>query len=282
VETDGRETNRAGSSGVDNVVPFPRDWIGPLDELVPIGPSAERDAEDAALGEELAADSFWSESSASLHQVIEAPAREERVAGAHAGSLVGPCDGRRTFARRPGLGVRRLGAGTLGAGRLRVGTLCAALAVLVAGAAVVLESQSPAPVAGHRVVLADGAQLRGEGGTTGSQSNESARLSRLLVASAIAQASRGSGGSHRPGAHRHALTKRGSAASSEAAPSHVNVSYNVSPPTSPAPSAGVTTDSSSAVGASDQATSSNRSSSSADSGPVGAGAPFGPGQMTGG
>ena len=72
--TKGRETKREGSGGTDNVVQFPRDWIGPVEDLVPLGvpepgPDSEREL-DRALG----ASAFWDESSASLHEAIEAPA----------------------------------------------------------------------------------------------------------------------------------------------------------------------------------------------------------------
>ena len=57
----GSSADRAG----DNVVRFPRDWIGPLEELVPFGPAADR-AERLSAGAvtsapALSADAFWGE-----------------------------------------------------------------------------------------------------------------------------------------------------------------------------------------------------------------------------
>lgn len=53
----GRETVEGGV-----VVRFPRDWVGPLEELVPFGPSADRENEP----------DFWGEDSAELQDAVEA------------------------------------------------------------------------------------------------------------------------------------------------------------------------------------------------------------------
>ena len=72
-EAGGEETRSDG-----DVVPFPRDWLGPREELVPFGPSARRTEEHRALDDggfsPLRAEDFWSESSAAIHGALEAPA----------------------------------------------------------------------------------------------------------------------------------------------------------------------------------------------------------------
>jgi hypothetical protein len=65
----------------DKVIRLPRDWLGPRDELVPFGPSAERDdpedqetasrPDDAPPPEAVSPDDFWGERSASLQGPLE-------------------------------------------------------------------------------------------------------------------------------------------------------------------------------------------------------------------
>lgn len=62
------------SSG--NVVRLPRDWLGPREELVPIGPrarAAERTDDDPADAQPPTAASFWGEDSGSLQAPMQAP-----------------------------------------------------------------------------------------------------------------------------------------------------------------------------------------------------------------
>ena len=74
---------------------FPRDWLGPLDELVPLGPSAGQDSDrpkvdeadpappapaeghvvDFAPSAPLRAEDFWGEDSAAIHDALEPPAQ---------------------------------------------------------------------------------------------------------------------------------------------------------------------------------------------------------------
>ncbi len=68
---DERRQGPSTDDTADNVVRFPRDWIGPLEELVPFGPSADRAA--AVEAPTLSADAFWGEDSGSLHAVMQAP-----------------------------------------------------------------------------------------------------------------------------------------------------------------------------------------------------------------
>jgi hypothetical protein len=280
VETDGRDTNRAGSSGVDNVVQFPRDWIGPLDDLVPIGTSTEGGGEDIA--DVFAADAFWSEGSASLHQVIEVAAP---TGAAKPQAPVVPVAGSR-LRRRPAPTRRlRQGGRPRHAGRLRVGGLGVAAASLLAVVAVVLEMSSPAPAARHHVALADGKQLRSAHGAGSGAANEGLRLSRLLVARAIEQASsKSSRVGHRSRVRRRVIPGKAAAGSSGEVASHLSVSYDVTQRTSPASSVAPPSEPSegSAGSAVQSSTAPKQSSSSSPSGPVGQGAPFGPGQMTGG
>ena len=62
---EGRETIEGGV-----VLRFPGDWVGPLEELVPFGPSAERHASPSESEPD-----FWGEDSAALHDAVEAPQR---------------------------------------------------------------------------------------------------------------------------------------------------------------------------------------------------------------
>jgi hypothetical protein len=72
----------------ENVVRLPRDWVGPLEELVPIGPRARARARESQAQPERGDDSgsspergegiheasdFWGEGSADLHHAIQGP-----------------------------------------------------------------------------------------------------------------------------------------------------------------------------------------------------------------
>lgn len=69
MKTAGHGTDEQDQGG--KVVPFPREWIGPPEALVPLR-APEADEQD--LGAGLAADQFWSEGSASLQQAVQMPA----------------------------------------------------------------------------------------------------------------------------------------------------------------------------------------------------------------
>jgi hypothetical protein len=78
VETGDRQTEDVSGVTRDeaNVVPFPRDWLGPREELVPLGrpsrgPTTQPDPDDDLPP---AAEAFWSEDSAALHDAVQAPA----------------------------------------------------------------------------------------------------------------------------------------------------------------------------------------------------------------
>ena len=71
-----------GDTEAENVIRLPRDWVGPPEELVPIGSRArprEGRADDRPADDEaghdgiLDAGDFWGESAASVHHVMQAP-----------------------------------------------------------------------------------------------------------------------------------------------------------------------------------------------------------------
>jgi hypothetical protein len=61
-------------------VRLPRDWLGPREELVPIGPAAHARAAAAAADEladqALPPTAFWSQDSAALHDAVQAPSAD--------------------------------------------------------------------------------------------------------------------------------------------------------------------------------------------------------------
>ena len=75
----GRESGRGKGDDheVSNVVHFPRDWIGPTEDLIPFGPAANRQAPAAAsttaTPELPSASDFWGEHAAEIHSVLEDP-----------------------------------------------------------------------------------------------------------------------------------------------------------------------------------------------------------------
>ena len=70
VETDGRHAKPGGTEmktgNEDNVVRLPRDWLGPREDLIPFGPSAEAEAEDAGLATPPSTHDFWGEAGTHL------------------------------------------------------------------------------------------------------------------------------------------------------------------------------------------------------------------------
>jgi hypothetical protein len=73
VDPEGRQTEAGATESPtgDNVVRLPRDWLGPRDELIPFGPSADSADESASPP---TADDFWGEDSSSIQTAVEAPA----------------------------------------------------------------------------------------------------------------------------------------------------------------------------------------------------------------
>ena len=91
METEGRRNEGGGQEGGarSNVVPFPRDWLGPREDLIPFGPRADAALDGVAAdppqaaGQPLAgssaaplADAFWGEDSSALHGVLRAPTND--------------------------------------------------------------------------------------------------------------------------------------------------------------------------------------------------------------
>jgi hypothetical protein len=131
----------------ENVIRLPRDWLGPPEELVPIGPAARARAAQRDLDDGIppAADAFWSEDSAALHDAVQAPLADVRDRVAPPVGLLPPVAGlcRARAVRFGGLGV------VPGLRRL---SLRRALLTLVTGAlaaaAVIGTSEGPAS---HRI-----------------------------------------------------------------------------------------------------------------------------------
>lgn len=75
---DSRETMEGGEErgSAGNVVRLPRDWLGPREELVPIGPRArpaDQPDDDPAESRPPTAASFWDEDSGALQAPMQAP-----------------------------------------------------------------------------------------------------------------------------------------------------------------------------------------------------------------
>jgi hypothetical protein len=68
---DGRRPTEPGSDQEDNIVQLPRDWLGPREELVPFGPSADPDPSRAAQADEVSPEDFWGERSAAVQDTLE-------------------------------------------------------------------------------------------------------------------------------------------------------------------------------------------------------------------
>jgi hypothetical protein len=145
---DGRTEDRGGlPRNEENVIRLPRDWLGPPEELVPIGSAARARAAQRDPEHDMppAADAFWSEDSAALHDALEAP--DPGVGERHAPpvGLVEPVAGLRLprAIRLPHLGALR----SRGAPPWRW-SLSALGAVVLSVAAVIGTSEGPVP---HRM-----------------------------------------------------------------------------------------------------------------------------------
>jgi hypothetical protein len=77
LDTEDREA-RGNRDPADNVVRFPREWLGPREELVPFGPTTEPPVDRADPADSAAnnAADFWGEDSANLQGVVESPTGE--------------------------------------------------------------------------------------------------------------------------------------------------------------------------------------------------------------
>lgn len=127
--TDAHEPSQGQEHTVEGgvILRFPGDWVGPLEELVPFGPSARKESPSQPAASEQP--DFWGESSSALQGVLEEPASAPTSARAS-----GPLRGRH----------RRTVA---------VSVLIAA-ATLTAGIVLATRSPGPAPVRGMTFAIA--------------------------------------------------------------------------------------------------------------------------------
>jgi len=296
VESGGRDNDIHGppSQGEeDNVVRFPRDWFGPIEDLVPIGSRADeaevielgpgaaardggaehgRCAEpgtagemESAAGAGGAAEDFWGEAAASVHLAVEPPRRAyQRSTRLGLGRLAAP---RVPFGwtRVPAAGFRgmRLPAVVL------VGVAIAAVALVITGgrgsgtahpagaSAQLLPVGAISPLAGPAL-----AERSGRGQSVGS-----GRQHRGPRTAGAERSTTGRGGrsgkrnelrlmANRGGDNRAAGAGSSGAVVTEAMPSYSTAAYS-----RPAVASSAST------------------SSAPPSGPVGPGAAFGPGQL---
>jgi len=142
--------------GDANVVRFPRDWLGPREELIPFGPSAEGPSNDTrSAGRPPTADDFWGESSSSIQDALQAP---EGGLGAPDPSGLGASEneptlivaGRGRGRAREGIGGRRLTLSILGlaAAALMTGLVLIATGTHKPGAGGLLAARSGRSSAG--------------------------------------------------------------------------------------------------------------------------------------
>ncbi len=187
---DGRIEDSGGATRNDgNVIRLPRDWLGPREELVPIGPAARERAarRDADDGLPPPADAFWSEDSAALHDAVQAPSTDPPF------GLVAPVAGRQRGPRPPWL--HRVG---------RVPWRWSLVAVAVAtisGVAVIATVGGPGP---HRVGTQAGSSRSVTHAAVGSTSRIAADgvVADLAKANVVTRLE-----AHAAAKHAHAATK---------------------------------------------------------------------------
>ncbi len=124
------------------MIRLPRDWLGPPEELVPIGPAARARAAQQEFdgGVPPTADAFWSEDSAALHDAVQAPPATSPVRHDPPVGLAPP------LTRRRILTLSRLPRVRLGGAAARVSWRWAAVAVPIVAllvAAAIGTSQGP-------------------------------------------------------------------------------------------------------------------------------------------
>jgi hypothetical protein len=266
VESKGPQTEPGeGGAPADNVVRLPRDWRGPKDwldsrdELVPVGPPASApaaaeplspapsDAEPSPLG----ADAFWSEGSAAIQDAVRAPSwgvawGQDEAEDAPASAEAVP----------RGVPSRRV---LLGA--------CATAVLALAGVTGALDSTHSASN-GRGLAVAE-RQAQGKAAPRKANASASAQLLKRRDRGARATTIR----RERPSSHvtvAHSRVGRSHPRSAAAVPAQkASVIRSVSQ--SQAPPAAASTDAATASG--------HSAPSSSSSGPVGAGAAFGPGHL---
>lgn len=253
-----------------NVVRFPRDWLGPRDALVPIGAGHE---DKAASSSSVVADDFWSEDAASLHELVVAPMPApvlRAVTPGDTGQLRAapsePDSSKRTAPakrRHPSLRPLR---------RRGLVALAAAAGVLITLAVGVIRL-GPVPTPTPRLAA------RSEQGAFGA-----GQLERLVEAGAAAAArtgARSAVGSPPMRTHRHRAAphsvRRRSVTSTPTQAAEVSYQGQPAAPATPPGTGYIVSGSTGAATA--RTPSASAGPSASHSGPVGPGAPFGPGQM---
>ena len=249
METEGPKTEHGGEEpGTNNnVVPFPRDWLGPREELIPFGNSAGYGVEQSTAAP--GAEAFWGGDSGPLHAVVPEPAATGGAGGARL----------RTSAGR--LAVAGLAAAVLAAAAF------GRLAGLPAGSS---------PSVGSGVAAAgffDLALLRGAVGAPAIESPKPAAHRSPAVRAHPAARVR-----HRPAAGSRTSGRGSTAAASSATTAAATPTTSTSQTAS---STGSSSRTSEPPATSSAPTHSSVSSHTATvrPGPVGPGAPFGPGQL---
>ena len=249
METEGPTTEHGGEQpGTNNnVVPFPRDWLGPREELIPFGRSAGYGVEQSTAAP--GAEAFWGGDSGPLHAVLPEPV----AAGGAAGARL------------------RMRAGRLAVAALAVAGLAAAVFGRLAG----LQAGSN-PSVGSGVAAAgffDLALLRGAVGAPAIESPKPA-----VHRSGAVRAQPTAHVRHRPAAGSRTSGRGSTAAASSATTAAATAATSTSQTVS---STGSSNSASEPAATSSAPTHSSVSSHTATvrPGPVGPGAPFGPGQL---
>ena len=159
METGDRRTEDGGglTRNEENVIRLPREWLGPPEELVPVGPAARARAAQRELDAATppAADAFWSEDSAALHDAVQAPPDPSPEQLEPPVGLVAPLAGR----RMPTL--RRLATFRLGLGMGRVPRWSAVVAVPIVALVVMAAIGAHQGPASHPAAPQDSASRSG-------------------------------------------------------------------------------------------------------------------------
>ena len=148
METDETDVGGKQDPRESNVVRFPRDWLGPLDELVPLGPAGGQESDsspaDSSPGDGRVVDftppapreaaDFWGEDAAAFHDAVEPPP-ESATAVRDGGASHGRVSSRRSHL--PAI-PRRFGYRVAGPREASRGRRRAVLVAAVSAAAVTL------------------------------------------------------------------------------------------------------------------------------------------------
>ena len=244
METEGPKTEHGGEQPgtTNNVVPFPRDWLGPREELIPFGSSAGYGMEQGAPAP--GAEAFWGGDSGPLHAVVPAstptaaavlPRLRQRVGQVAVGGLVAAVLAAALIGRL--VGVPGGGAGpTVGSDVAAAGFVDLALLRGAVGAPAIEASKPVHHAAAHRPRPASHARHHPAAAARTSRPNSTAGASSATTVAAADATSSTQPVSSTPT----------SSSATSSAPTHSSVSSHTA---------------------------------SVRPGPVGPGAPFGPGQL---